>query len=89
MKNADLAKRLVELLGGKENIVDAENCMTRLRVTIKDRSKVRGEDIKNTEDVMAFMDTDEHYVQIVLGPGKVRDVMAECKAMGISEKTGA
>lgn len=89
MKNADLAKRLVELLGGKENIVDAENCMTRLRVTIKDRSKVRGEDIKNTEDVMAFMDTDEHYVQIVLGPGKVRDVMAECRAMGISEKTGA
>ncbi len=88
MKNADLAKRLVELLGGKENIVDAENCMTRLRVTIKDHSKVRGEDIKNTEDVMAFMDTDEHYVQIVLGPGKVRDVMAECKAMGISEKTG-
>lgn len=88
MKNADLAKRLIELLGGKENIVDAENCMTRLRVTIKDHSKVRGEDIKNTEDVMAFMDTDEHYVQIVLGPGKVRDVMAECKALGIHEKVG-
>lgn len=89
MKNADLAKRLVELLGGKENIVDAENCMTRLRVSIKDHSKVQGEAIKNTEDVLGFMDTDEHYVQIVLGPGKVRDVMAECKAMGIAEKTGS
>lgn len=85
MKNSELAKKLIELLGGKENIVSAENCMTRLRVSIKDHSKVQVEAIKDTEGVMGFMDTDEHYVQIILGPGKVRDVMAECKALGIRE----
>jgi len=85
MKNQELAAKIVELLGGKDNIVNAENCMTRLRVTIKDHSKVQGDAIKNTPDVMGFMDTDEHYVQVVLGPGKVRDVMDACKAMGIAE----
>lgn len=88
MKNHELAARIVELLGGKENIVDAENCMTRLRVTIKDHGKVQVDAIKSTEDVIAVMDTDEHYIQVVLGPGKVRDVMSECKALGITEKVG-
>ena len=50
MSNMDLAKRLVELLGGRENVVKATNCMTRLRVVCKDASKVDTEEIKN----MAF-----------------------------------
>lgn len=87
MKTQELAKQIIELLGGKENIVNAENCMTRLRVTIKDHSKVQGDAIKNLSDVMGFMDTDEHYVQVVLGPGKVRDVMDVCKGMGIAQIT--
>ena len=47
MSNLDLAKRLVELLGGKENVVKAANCMTRLRVVCKDVSKIDAEGIKN------------------------------------------
>ena len=34
-KNAQAAKA-IELLGGKDNIVDVDACMTRLRVTVKD-----------------------------------------------------
>ena len=34
------ARKIIELLGGKENIVDVDACMTRLRITVKDETKV-------------------------------------------------
>lgn len=33
---------IIRLLGGKENIVEVDACMTRLRVTVRDNSKVAG-----------------------------------------------
>lgn len=36
MSNEELAKKIVDLLGGKDNILNAENCMTRIRVNVKD-----------------------------------------------------
>ena len=86
MKTQELAKQIVDLLGGVKNIANAENCMTRLRVSIKDYGKVNIEALKNTEGVLGVMDTEEHYIQVVLGPGKVRDVMEACKEMGVAEK---
>lgn len=35
--------KIIELLGGAENIEDVDACMTRLRVTVKDNSKVADE----------------------------------------------
>ena len=40
MSNEELVKRLLVELGGRENVVTAANCMTRLRLTLKDRSLV-------------------------------------------------
>ncbi|NMR85316.1 PTS transporter subunit EIIB, partial [Vibrio parahaemolyticus] len=40
MDNKQLAIRIVELVGGKENIIKAANCMTRLRITVKNPSLV-------------------------------------------------
>ena len=34
------AQKFIEALGGKENIVEIEGCITRLRGTLKDPSKV-------------------------------------------------
>ena len=39
-KLGDFAGKIVEGLGGRENLVDVSNCATRLRVTVKDASKV-------------------------------------------------
>ncbi|MDF2578417.1 MAG: system alpha-glucoside-specific transporter subunit, partial [Chlamydiales bacterium] len=39
-KNAIKATLFLELLGGKENIEDVTNCATRLRLTVKDTSKI-------------------------------------------------
>ncbi|MBQ8998902.1 MAG: PTS transporter subunit EIIB, partial [Clostridium sp.] len=36
MTNESVAKRLVELVGGKENIKAVENCMTRCRLELVD-----------------------------------------------------
>ncbi len=41
-----VAKKYVELVGGKENIVDIDACITRLRLTLKDNSVVAEEGAK-------------------------------------------
>lgn len=39
-KRAELAGRMIEGLGGRDNIIEVTNCMTRLRVSVKEVSKV-------------------------------------------------
>ncbi|MFV0341492.1 MAG: PTS transporter subunit EIIC [Anaerocolumna sp.] len=77
MTNAELAKRLVELIGGKENVVKATNCMTRFRVEVKDTKQVNDKEIKNTEGVLGYI-AEGNSLQIVLGPGKVKKVTDIC-----------
>ena len=77
MSNLELANKIVELLGGKSNVVKATNCMTRLRVTVKNISLVKEGEIKNTEGVLGLV-VDGNYVQVVLGPGKVKKVADHC-----------
>ncbi len=40
MEIEDKARQFIEALGGKENIVEIEGCITRLRGTLKDASKI-------------------------------------------------
>ena len=40
MEIEEKARQFIEALGGKENIVEIEGCVTRLRGTLKDTSKV-------------------------------------------------
>ncbi len=40
MEIDEKARQFIEALGGKENIVEIEGCITRLRGTLKDTSKV-------------------------------------------------
>lgn len=77
MTNLELAKKLTELIGGKENAVKTTNCMTRLRITVKDVNKVKQQEIKATEGVMGLV-VDGSAIQIVLGPGKVKKVTDIC-----------
>ncbi|MBT2647457.1 PTS transporter subunit EIIC [Bacillus sp. ISL-34] len=74
-KYASLAEELLGKLGGASNVADAAHCMTRLRVLPIDRSKVKMEDIKNTEGVFGVIE--EETIQIVLGPGLVNKVHTE------------
>lgn len=44
-----LAKSIVELVGGEENVVSLAHCVTRLRFKLKDVSLAKTEEIKKTE----------------------------------------
>ncbi len=77
MTNAELAKTLVDLLGGKENVTKASNCMTRFRVEVKERDRVKDDEIKSTEGVLGYI-AEGNSLQIVLGPGKAKKVTDIC-----------
>ncbi|QIK68945.1 PTS transporter subunit EIIC [Erysipelothrix sp. HDW6C] len=72
MENLDLAKVILDVTGGKENISSAQHCMTRLRLKIKDESKVDQEALKNTDGVLGVVQSDT--LQIVIGPGRVKKI---------------
>ena len=72
MTNQELSKKILKLVGGKENVVSATNCMTRLRVTLKDNAKADIAGLKNTEGVLGVVE--DSTMQIILGPGKARKV---------------
>ncbi|VYU35645.1 PTS glucose transporter subunit IIB [Clostridium tertium] len=77
MTNLELAKMIVNLVGGKENVVKATNCMTRLRITIKDVNAVKMNELKNTDGVLGVVEAN-NYLQVVLGPGKAKKVTDIC-----------
>lgn len=67
-KSADpLARRIVGLLGGKENIVLVDACMTRLRITVKDSSKVAEETEWKAAGAFSLM-VKGNGIQAVYGP---------------------
>lgn len=76
--NEDLLKDIVQNIGGEENIQSATNCMTRMRLRMKDNSKVDHDKLKNIEGVMGVQDADT--LQIVVGPGTAKKVTDLLKA---------
>ena len=78
-----LVEQLLTLLGGKDNVRSATNCMTRLRVRVTDGGKVDEEGIKNAEGVLGLVRDEPTYLEIVVGPGKSRKCADVCAAMGI------
>lgn len=72
-EEAALADRIIEGLGGAENILNTDNCMTRLRVEVKDASLVQEKDwFKPTGS--AGLVVKGSNIQIIYGPkvGKMR-----------------
>ena len=62
----DMAKIILEGLGGKENIVTVDNCITRLRLEVKDITKVDEAKIKNAK-VSGILKPGKNAVQIIIG----------------------
>ncbi|WP_294154224.1 PTS transporter subunit IIBC [uncultured Clostridium sp.] len=63
----DLAVNIISLLGEKENIVDVDACMTRLRVTVKDKSLVADEKEWKQNGAMGLVVKDKG-IQAIYGP---------------------
>ena len=71
-----IAQEIASLTGGRSNITDAYNCMTRVRLRVIDRSNV---DITALEQVSGVLGVihDGDMVQVVVGPGTAERVTAK------------
>ena len=80
MDYASVAKKILQRVGGKENVISLVHCMTRLRFTLKDESIVDDEAVKKTKGVMGVMKKAGQY-QIIIG-NDVANVYAELNKLG-------
>ena len=61
-----LAAKLLEFMGGKENIISVTHCATRLRPQLKDRSLVDADAIEKLDGVTGLVNKDSG-LQIIIG----------------------
>ena len=62
-----MAEKIYEALGGKENIKSIDNCITRLRIEVKDSSNVNEKKIK-AAGASGVIRPSKGSVQVVIGP---------------------
>lgn len=77
--NEAMIQRLVEHLGGNENIQNVTNCMTRLRVSVQHPDLVAQQQLKGIEGVLGVVNAEEQ-IQIILGPAKANKAAEMMKA---------
>ncbi len=75
VKYAPVAERIVDLVGGAENIESAYHCQTRLRFSLKDDSKAKADQIGELDGVAQAL-TSGGVFQVVIGT-HVKDVFDE------------
>lgn len=67
------AQQLLELVGGKENVVSAAHCATRLRLVLKDESRANVEEILKLDLVKGQFASGGQF-QVIIGSGTVDEV---------------
>ncbi|WP_225743700.1 beta-glucoside-specific PTS transporter subunit IIABC [Marinilactibacillus sp. Marseille-P9653] len=73
--NKEIAQKVLELTGGKENVNNAWHCVTRLRFNLNDKDKVQLDAIKDVPGVMGAQFSGDQF-QVIVG-NKVSDVYEE------------
>ena len=68
----EAVNRILDCLGGQDNVLDVTNCMTRLRVTVKDDAAVRETELAQDPEVLGLVHDKAGYYEVVVGPGKCR-----------------
>ena len=77
---AAISKKIVENIGGVENIASVTHCMTRLRFVVKDEGKINDAAVKATDGVMGVVNQGGQY-QIIIG-NHVEEAYNEVLKMG-------
>lgn len=86
MNNTEIAKSVIEDIGGKENVSSVAHCATRLRIMVKDKEKIDTNRVENIEKVQgAFFNTGQF--QIIFGTGTVNRIYDEVVSLGIPTST--
>lgn len=84
MDHKKVAQQVIDAVG-RDNMVGAAHCATRLRLVLKDDSKIDQAVLDANPDVKGTFKTNGQY-QIIIGPGDVNNVYAELiKETGLKE----
>ena len=70
------AQEIVDHIGGRENVAQAAHCATRLRLVIKDNSKVDKDYLDNVDGVKGMFESNGQ-LQLIIGTGTVNKVYDE------------
>ena len=76
----EISESILQGIGGKENVVSAAHCATRLRLVLKDDKKADVKVIEEIPAVKGSFNTSGQF-QIILGSGVVDEVYKELKSM--------
>ena len=83
------AEEIFSNLGGKDNIVSAAHCATRLRLVIADNSKINKAALENVDGVKGMFESNGQ-LQLIIGTGTVNKVYDEFLAVtGMTAATKA
>lgn len=86
MNNTEIAKKVIDALGGRENVRSVAHCATRLRVMVVDENKIDKDTVENLEKVQgAFFNSGQY--QIIFGTGAVNKIYDEVVAFGLPTST--
>ncbi len=85
--NKEIAEKVLELIGGKENISFVTHCITRLRFNLKDMSIVKEEELKAQPGVLGINDTGSQY-QVIIGANVDAVYKELCALAQIPEEHG-
>ncbi|MFD0769635.1 sucrose-specific PTS transporter subunit IIBC [Bacillus sp. CGMCC 1.60114] len=85
MNYNQIAKEILEAIGGKENVSAAAHCATRLRLVLNDEGKVDQKKLDSMDIVKGTFSTGGQF-QVIIGSGTVNEVYKElAKLTGLSE----
>lgn len=76
-----IAKDIIRVVG-KDNILSATHCATRLRLMVKDKEAIDDKSVEAIDEVKGVFFTSGQY-QIILGTGIVNKVYAEIEKLGL------
>lgn len=86
-KYAKTAREILNCIGGGENVISSAHCATRLRLVLKDESKINMDALEQIELVKGNFNNGGQF-QIILGTGIVDKVYAEFVKIGnVAEMT--
>ena len=86
MNNTEIAKSVIEAIGGKDNVSSVAHCATRLRIMVKDKEKIDTNRVENIEKVQgAFFNAGQF--QIIFGTGTVNRIYDEVVTLGLPTST--
>ena len=81
-----IASDIFNEIGGVNNVSGVINCMTRVRISVKDKNKIQDQNVKEIDGVLGTVDQDTY--QVILGPGladKVATQMGEISNLNVEE----